>query len=433
MAVAALLLAVSLALLPRLGTELMPELAQGEFNLKLRANPGTPLGETDQILQRAEAAARALEGVTLTYAVAGTGNRLDANPVDAGEHTGTVLVRLSTGDYDNEAKVVQALRGRLARVAGVEYEFARPALLSLEAPIVVEIAGFDLEQLASLAARVEALLASQNRFTDIRSSLQVGNPEIQVTFDQQRAARLGLAVRDVADQVVAGVRGNVATRYTWRDKEIDVVVRTLDPNAASLNEIRSLVVNPTSERPVSLDALANVSVESGPAEIRRVDQSRVALVSANLAYGDLGTAAAELKTTLSKLPLPEGVAFQIKGQNEAMKESMTSLQYALLMAIFLVYLIMASQFESFLHPFVILFTIPLGLIGAVWALFITTTPLNVVAFIGAIMLTGIVVNNAIVLVDLINQIRRSGSGDMLTAIKQACDDARLQADPDDDV
>jgi HAE1 family hydrophobic/amphiphilic exporter-1 len=149
-------------------------------------------------------------------------------------------------------------------------------------------------------------------------------------------------------------------------------------------------------------------VSQGPAEIRRVAQQRVAIITASVSYGDLGAAAAEAAEIVGRTPLPEGITALVSGQSEEMQDSFESMQFALLLAVFLVYLVMASQFESLIHPFVILFTIPLALVGAVLALFITGTTLNIVAFIGIIMLAGIVVNNAIVLVDLINQLRAQG-------------------------
>jgi HAE1 family hydrophobic/amphiphilic exporter-1 len=200
----------------------------------------------------------------------------------------------------------------------------------------------------------------------------------------------------------------VATRYSWHDRKIDVLVRSREEERNSVEKIRKLVVNPESDRPVPLEAVADIVVDTGPGEIRRVDQERVALVTANLNEGDLGAAAVEINSIINQVPMPNGLNAILTGQNEEMAVSFRSLQFALLLAIFLVYLVMASQFESFLHPFVILFTIPLALIGAVFALWITGSTISVVVFIGLILLAGIVVNNAIVLLDLINQLRAKG-------------------------
>jgi HAE1 family hydrophobic/amphiphilic exporter-1 len=387
--------------------------------------PGSPLAETDRAIQTAQAAAENIAAVQLSYSVSGTGNRLDANPVDAGDNTGTLSIKLRPGaGREQENEVMNAMRQRLARLPGVQYEFSRPSLLAFNSPLQVEISGFSLEGLARVSASIVDAMSLDSRFTDIKTTVENGNPEIQIVFDQERAAKLGLAVRDIADQVVANIRGELATRYTWRDKKIDVLVRSVDTRQSSIDEVRRLIVNPSSERPVTLDAVADVTIASGPAEIRRVAQERVAIISANVSEGDLGAAAQAAAAIIARTPMPDGISAAISGQSEEMQESFLSLQLALAMAVFLVYLVMASQFESLIHPFVILFTIPLALVGAVLALFVTGTTVNVVAFIGVIMLAGIVVNNAIVLVDLINQLRQQGK-ERIAAIMEA-GEARLR-------
>jgi len=422
---AAAVFAATMMLIPRLGTELIPQLSQGEFNVDLRLSPGAPLAETDRAIMAAQATTRDIENVELSYSVAGTGNRLDANPVDSGENTGTLSLTLTSGaGREEEVAIMDTMRESLASMPGVQYEFSRPALMSFASPLQIEISGFDMEGLETANEALIRELSASNRFADLKSTIEPGNPEIQILFDQERAATLGLAVRDIADRVVANVRGELATRYTWRDKKIDVLVRSVDSREASIDEIRNLIVNPASERPVTLEAVADIRISRGPAEIRRVAQERVAIISANLAYGDLGAAVAEANAAINRIPMPNGITATVSGQNEEMQDSFRSMQFALALAIFLVYLVMASQFESLVHPLVILFTIPLALVGAVLALFITGTTVNVVAFIGVIMLAGIVVNNAIVLVDLINQLQAQGM-EKIAAIKEA-GNARLR-------
>ncbi|NQV87279.1 MAG: efflux RND transporter permease subunit [Woeseiaceae bacterium] len=417
--VSLLLFASTMALVPRLGSELIPQFSQGEFTANLRLPPGMPLAETDTAIQVAQRAAARIDAVELNYSVAGTGNRLDANPVDAGDNTGTLSITLKKGSSrEAENQTMAAMRAELATLPGVQYEFTRPSLLSFASPLQIEISGYDLASLARVSQSVVQSMSASDRFADIKTTIESGNPEIQIVFDQERAAKLGLAVRDIADSVVANVRGELATRYTWRDKKIDVLVRSVDTRQSSVEEIRRLIINPTSPRPVTLDAVADVTVSQGPAEIRRIAQDRVAIISANLAYGDLGAAALEAGEIVGRTPLPAGISAIVSGQSEEMQNSFESMQFALALAVFLVYLVMASQFESLIHPFVILFTIPLALIGAVLALFITGTTVNIVAFIGVIMLAGIVVNNAIVLVDLINKLRLEGM-ERFAAIREA--------------
>ena len=406
---AAAIFVATMLLIPRLGTELIPQLSQGEFDVDLRLPPGAPLLETDRAIQAVHDVTRDIDQVDLNYSVAGTGNRLDANPVDAGENTGTLSITLKPGaGRAQEVAAMDAMRKELALLPGVQYEFSRPSLMTFASPLQIEVSGFNLANLAAVNQVIVSKLQASDRYADVKTTIELGNPEIQIVFDQERAAALGLAVRDIADRVVANVRGELATRYTWRDKKIDVLVRSVDTTSASIAEIRNLIVNPAAERPVTLQAVAEIRLARGPAEIRRVAQERVAIISANLGYGDLGAAVAEAHSIIAGTPMPQGITAMVSGQNEEMQDSFRSMQFALVLAIFLVYLVMASQFESLVHPFVILFTIPLALVGAVLALFLTGTTVNVVAFIGVIMLAGIVVNNAIVLVDLINQLQAQG-------------------------
>jgi HAE1 family hydrophobic/amphiphilic exporter-1 len=384
------------------------DLAQ-EFIADIRLAPGTPLEQTDRAMAAAQADAMQLDDIALSYAVTGTGNRLDASPTDAGENTGRLSVTLEPGTTPaGESAAIDALRGKFDALAGVQYQFSRPALFSFASPLEVTITGYDLDRLRLVAEQVRLGMQASSTFSDIKSTVEAGNPEIQIVFDQERAAQLGITVREFADRVVSSVRGSIATRYKLREKKIDVLVRSVDTRASSVEEIRSLIINPGSGRPLPLSAVADVSVATGPAEIRRTRQQRVAIVSANLSGGDLGSAVAELETIVARVEMPVGTTAAVSGQSNDMKESFRSLQFTMLLAVFLVYLVMASQFESLLHPFVILLTIPLALTGSVWAMFLTGTTVNVVAYIGLIMLAGIVVNQSIVLIDAVNHARERG-------------------------
>jgi HAE1 family hydrophobic/amphiphilic exporter-1 len=400
---------LTMLIVPQLGSELVPQISQGEFNIDLRLAAGTPLEVTDQAVSRVQRSGEQLPNLALSYAVAGTGNRLDANPVDAGENTGRVSITLGHGaTREDEEHAIAQLRDSLLQLPGVQHQFSRPSLFALSTPLEVVITGYDLESLSQAAEGVHARMLATPLFRDVRSTVEAGNPEIQIVFDQERATQLGLAVRDIADRVVQSVRGEVATRYRLNDKKIDVLVRSVDTRSASIEEIRRLIVNPGSERPVPLTAVANVTLASGPAQIRRIGQERVAIVSADVVGADLGTGALALQEILQSTTMPVGVTAYVAGQSEEMRDSFSSLQLTLVLAVFLVYLVMASQFESLVHPFVILLTIPLAVIGAVWALWLTGTTVNVVAYIGLIMLAGIVVNQSIVLIDAVNQARERG-------------------------
>ncbi|MGA8278508.1 MAG: efflux RND transporter permease subunit [Rhodanobacteraceae bacterium] len=406
---AALAFALSLALVPTLGTNLIPSLAQGRFDTTIKLPPGTSLAETDALVRQIEqqhAKDRAVESI---YGVSGTGTRLDATPTESGENIARLSVALKPGaGTAAESAEMDSLRRSLAARPDSEVKFARPALFSLSTPVEIEIRGYDLGALSKAGRRLAELVSASPRFADVKSTVADGYPEIQIRFDQDRAAALGLTTRQIADAVVDKVRGQVATRYNFRDRKIDVLVRARESDRASVDDIRNLIVNPTADKPVRLASVADITTTEGPSEIHRVDQERVAIVSANLRYGDLGSAVHELQHTLATHPLAAGVSVHIGGQSEELDASMKSLLFALGLAIFLVYLVMASQFESLLHPFVIMFSIPLALVGAVLALKLTGTPISVVVFIGLIMLAGIVVKNAIVLVDRINRLREAG-------------------------
>jgi len=284
----------------------------------------------------------------------------------------------------------------------------------------LDLRGYDLDALQKAGNKLATLLQDSPRFADVKSSAQGGSPEIRIHFDQDRAAALGLTTKQISDQIVDKIRGAVATQYNFRDRKIDVLVRAQPNQRTSVDDIRNLIVNPGAATPVRLQSVADVTVAMGPNEINRIGQERVAIVTANLHYGDLGSAVAEVQKILRDHPLAAGVSAHIGGQSEELDASLRSLIFALSLAIFLVYLVMASQFESLLHPFVIMFSIPLALVGAVLALKITFTPLSIVVFIGLIMLAGIVVKNAIVLIDRINQLREEGA-DKLVAIAQAAE------------
>ena len=407
--VAVSLLALTSFVLARLPTELIPQLAQGEFNVKLRLPAGAPLDSTDRMLRSAQAAALELPGLDQAYAVSGTGNRLDANPVDSGENIGEMAIRLKQpAGPREEAAAMARLRSALEALPGVQYEFSRPALFTLSTPLEVVLSGYELDRLQAAAAAVRSRMQASGAFTDLRSSIEGGHPEIRILFDQDRASKLGLQVRTLADGVVASLRGDIATRYQLRDRKIDVLVRSVDTRSASIEEVRGLIVNPDADRPVPLAAVADVRLATGPAEIRRAAQERVAVLSATPSGGNLGAATAVAREILASTLLPAGITGSVTGQSEEMQQSFRSLLLAFALAVFLVYLVMASQFESLRHPFVILFTIPMGLIGAVWGLALTGTTVNAVAFIGLILLAGIVVNNAIVLLDAVNQARERG-------------------------
>ncbi len=408
LAVSAALLTAAVWFLLRQDLELIPQLAQGSYEITLELPPGTPLAQTDQAVEAVQAASTGISEIDYAYGVSGSGNRIDANPTESGENIGRVLIALNATDEVSERRSMQALRSVIGQQPGVQANFARPELLSFAKPLEIQVVGYNLAELKQVGQQVVQRLQQSDRFVDLESSMDQGHPEVQVYFDQERAAALGLTVKNISDQLVNSVRGVVATRYSWRDRKIDVLVRAAEADRSSVDDIRQLVINPQSARPVTLSSVAEVIVTEGPAEIRRADQERVAVISANIAYGALGAAVSDAERLLQGLRVPPAMSVRVVGQNEELQASIRSLLFALGLAIFLVYLVMASQFESLVHPLVILFSVPLAAVGVALAVAITGMPLSVMVFIGLIMLAGIVVNNAIVLIDLINHLRTEG-------------------------
>jgi hydrophobic/amphiphilic exporter-1 (mainly G- bacteria), HAE1 family len=399
----------SLLLIPRLGFELIPEFAQNRLQVDLKFAPGTPLNATDAHIAAIQEAGKTNALIESLYSVSGTGTRLDANPTEAGENVGRLTIQLASGSTRaDEPVVMQSFRTLTSAIPGLETKFGRPQLFSFDTPLEIEIAGDDLDELKAASSSVLRRMRADPVFSDVKSTLEQGAPEVRIYFDQEKVAALGLSVRQVADQVVRNIRGEVATRYSLRDRKIDVLVRAQAFDRDSLDAVRRLIINPENPRPSSLESVAQVQVAEGPAEIRRSNQERVALISASANGVDLGAAALRAQQILSEEKLPIGMDARVSGQSADMQASFQSLLIALALAVFLVYLVMASQFESLLHPFLIMFSIPLALVGAVYAIYLTGTTVSVIVFIGLIMLVGIVVSNAIVLIDRVNQLRQRG-------------------------
>ncbi len=401
----------TLLVVPMLGADLIPQLAQDRFEMTVKLPPGTPLKDTDALVRELQEKHGKDEGVHALYGVSGSGTRLDASPTESGENIGKLTIVMAGGGNETvEATETERLRQTMKAHPGAQVDFARPELFSFSTPLEVELRGQDLAGIEQAGRKLAAMLRKNPHYADVKSTVEEGFPEIQIRFDQERAGALGLTTRQIADVVVKKVRGEVATRYSFRDRKIDVLVRAQETDRDSVESIRRLIVNPGSNRPVTLDSVADVISTTGPSEIHRTDQVRVAVVSANLRDIDLGGAVREVQAMVKDDPLGAGVGMHIGGQGEELAESVRSLLFAFALAVFLVYLVMASQFESLLHPFVILFTIPLALVGAVLALLMTRSPVSVVVFIGLILLVGLVVKNAIILIDKVNQLRESGVG-----------------------
>ena len=403
------LTALIYSLIPGLGFDVIPSMSQGEFYVEVQLPVGSAIERTDKVLKQLADVASLQPEIDRSYAQAGTGQQMTVDPNVGGSHWGRLNIILKdSATKADEERLIQLFRDAVSTMPDLSAKIDRPELFSFSTPLEIELSGHDLTSLKATSDQLAKALAANDRFTDIKSSLRSGQPEITLHFHHDRLSQLGLTAADVSKRVANYIGGEVAGQYSINDRKVDIRVRLAENFRNSEQQLSQIIINPNSEKPLPLSAVADIKREVGPSEITRIGQQRVALVSANLAYGDLEQATAAAKAVLAQLTLPYGVGATIVGQSEEMERSFNSLMMALLLAVFLVYLVMASQFENLLQPLLILFTVPLAGAGAVLGLWLTGTRVSVIVFIGLIMLAGIVVNNAIVLIDRINQLRDEG-------------------------
>jgi len=402
-------LVVTLALGLLLPRNLFPPVTQGQFYFNVRLAEGTALHVTDATLDGIARTVRDDPRVRFVYTSVGQTD-LSAFAGSAREaNRGQISVALkSATDGRAEEAVAARLREAMSGTPGLAYEFGRPALFTFKNPVEVEIYAYDLDTLRTLSAEVARRVARLPGIKDVESSMRLGDPEVQITFDRDKLAAMDLDPAAASRQVRSAVQGDEATQFSDLDRKLDVRVRAREDERSAVAELATLDVGRSQGRTVPLGAVARVSVARGPSEIRRISQQRAALVSGNLEGRDLASAAADIERSLQGLPIPPGAKVMIAGQNRELAESFASMRLALLLAVFLVYLVMASQFESLLHPFVIMFTMPMAVAGVVVTLLLTGTSISVMVLIGLIVLAGIVTNNGIVLVDYANQLRARG-------------------------
>ncbi len=402
-----------------LGTELIPQLSEGEFFFEVKLPEGASLSATDRTVQIMEKAAGEQDAIESYYAT--VGSRLISGGMSVNTKAENLaqlnFIMKDRSDEAAELATADALRAEFHDLPDLEVKFGRPSYFSLKTPVEVIIYGEDLDDLRSYSLEVARVLGDVPGLVDVRSSLEAGNPELQVVFDRQRLAALGLDMGVLSETLKNRVLGVVPTRFKEQDRQIDIRIRNREEDRHSVQDVRNLILPGNGNNPIRLMSVATVTEARGPAEIHRLQQQRAAVVSANLEGRSLGAAVKDVKAAVAGLPRTAGMSTELGGQNKEMEVSFNSLRFAILLAIFLVYLVMAATFESFLHPFLVLFTIPLALVGVAAGLLATGTTITVIVLIGAIMLVGIVVNNAIVLIDTINRLRRAGMAKREAVVK----------------
>lgn len=397
-------------LVPQIGTELIPTLSEGEFYFDVTMPEGTSLPATSRVMARMEQAAMEREGVGLVYSTVGTKNVSGgASLKTRDENLGQVSVVLENrADDQLEAQIAGELRDQFAQIPNLDVKVGRPSFFSLKTPVEVLFFSEDLEALQAYTTRLKNEIAKIDGLKDVRASMEAGNPELTVVFDRDKLARLGLTIEGVTDTLHTRVTGDVVSQFKEADRQIDIRLRNRMADRDTVSDIENAVVGEVDGMPVMLKAVARLTPARGPSEIHRIQQSRVGIITGEPAGRALGGIIAEIEDVIAANPPPPGITSSLGGQNKEMKVSFDSLRFAMLLAVFLVYLVMAATFENLIHPFIILFTIPFALVGAVLGLYFSGATISVISLIGAIFLVGVIVNNAIVLVDAINRARREG-------------------------
>lgn len=411
--IAALAIVISLALVPFVGVEFVPTMDEGMLMIDVTLPYGASLEQTKKVVTSVEEIVSKRPEVQTIFTEVGTegsGMGLGLTSPEEG-HLDVRLVDKRKRDKASE-EVAEELRSQFASIPGAEIQVevsdAAMGGPMAGAPVQVNILGDDLDVLRSLGEKVVAEVREVKGTRQVEMSMEEGRPEINVIIDREKASGYGIGAAQVARAVRSGVQGEVATYYRTGGDEYDLRVMLQESGSSNLQELRNLVLRSPAGYEVFLGDIAEFKVAEGPVAIERENQSRKVSVTSDLVGRDLGSVTKDIEARVSKIEIPSGYTVEYGGESKEMAEAFGNLTLALLLAIALVYLVMAAGFESLVHPFVIMFSLPATVVGVVLSLVITGFTFSVVTFIGVIMLGGIVVNNAIVLVDYINQLRRKG-------------------------
>lgn len=390
-----------------LGRELIPPMKQGEFSIKMTAPPGTRLEETAKRAEQIEAIIMGNADVdSVGVEVGAEKSNIQS---DRGENTAqfNVLIKDPGTNAQRQDEIVEALRREIVAVSTERINFTFPTLFSFKTAVELQILGDDYEELKRVGARAIEALQGIKGLTDAELSVKKGYPEVIIELDRDLLSSKNLSPIQVAQKLRSEVQGDVATRFSQGGDRIDIRVRTDQERLQSVEDLKSVSIV-DSNPPIPLASVAKISVKDGPSEIRRIDQRQVVLIQGNVEGFDLGSVSNEIEKRLANVQKPDDYSFVLGGQNRELQTSYGSLRFALLLSIFLVYLVMACQFESLIQPTLIMFTIPLGFIGVIDVLYWLNMPLSIAVFMGGILLVGIVVNNSMLLVDYANQLRERG-------------------------
>jgi HAE1 family hydrophobic/amphiphilic exporter-1 len=407
--VAFALFVMAIAALPLLGTNLVPDLTQGEFAFRLQLKEGSTLESSAQVVGQIENQLSGDPRFAGIFSVVGSLPSTASGRRTMGENLAQInFVLPENTTAADELRAVARVRGILELFPAVEAELVRPSVLTVRPPVAVNIFSENLDELDLAAAEVARQLWQVPGIDDVSMTSEPGNPEITIELDRERAAALGVQADPLGRSLRRQIGGEIVGEFREEEERIDIRLRASAESRDRASEIEALRFRLDNGTAIPVSAVARVTLDRGPAAIYRAGGSRVAQVLATVASADLGRTLDAVRQMLGTVAVPAGVLLELTGQDEELKVSFDSLKLALALAIFMVYVVMAVQFESLRYPLVILLAVPMGIVGVVGALLLTGTNISVLALIGAVMLAGIVVNNAIVLVDAINRRRRAG-------------------------
>ncbi|MBM7570441.1 efflux RND transporter permease subunit [Aquibacillus albus] len=400
----------SLSLIPLIGTEFIPSGDQGQISIDVRTATGTQLEETEEITNQMNEKLEAYQSIIQSnYLTIGGGGGEAGLTTDASRANYTIQLIPSNQRTKTTDQVITELNDSLQEIPGAEITVsAMEAGIGGGSPVSIQLNGSDYEVLRGLSDQVVYRLNDIDGIHNPEASIEEGRPEVQVQVDRDIAAQHGLTYQQVMSQVQMAFNGQIATRLREAAEEVDVRFIFPEEDRKTVSDLNHLQIQTNDGRLIPLLTVANLEQVQGPATLTRENQQRQVNITSDIVDRDLGSVTADIKEELDTLHFPDGYSYSIGGQAQDMTESFTDLGLALIFSVFLVYAVMAIQFENFLHPFIIMFSMPATVVGILGGLFITGSTLSITALIGIIMLTGIVVNNAIVLVDYVNILRSRG-------------------------
>ncbi len=407
-----LIFVVAISTIFLVGTEYFPEVDQGQFSVSIDLASGTSSEKTEETTVKVEDMILNILGVETVYSNIGKGSS-------------SINVITDLSSDSSTADIADILRKKVRDIAGADISVSVLSAASLAggggmggAPISISVKGDNLDELESISQDFIAIISQVDGTRMVNSSFTSGVPEVQIKVDRLQASQYGLTTAQVANAVRTIMTGSTVTRYKYQGSEIDVVVKGVDSYNQGVASLNSLLISTPTGSIIPLSEISNISLAQGPTRIDREDQVRVVTVSSQIYQRDLGGISEDIEALLSEYNMPNGYTYQFGGEYTELQNALEDLTLALVLSIILVYMVLASQFESLLHPFIIMFAVPLSFSGGALGLFITGNSLSVPSMIGAIMLAGIVVNDAIVLVDYINTRRKQGE-DVKEAIMNA--------------